>query len=824
MVFFFFFLFSLALGLIDEKIDLLFVSTPCDGSIIISIKGEPWFFSESVFFRSNSQLYSSSDKSLLIKSCRKNIIGHDEMLGDFRTTEIFWQTKDNDVPFITIVKHYLKYDMVSFHQKWPLGAKNTSSNHLVCNREETEWIGCDWPEVISSFPSFVVGKQNDNSSRKGWLEFYGEHLNDESNPNHRGPRIGRWEKKSLLKGGLLAGPIAVFDETGTTAVISSMNKHMSASVEYEAEEGVLRYGVMGGVDSIPDQFEISFFMVVEASGINKGFEKWGKILLHIGEKSNQTFKKDPTCNYLGYQTDNGAFYYYHPSIGGNFLETLTAVIMTPANSTLETIPYYYVELDSWRYFKGPGSTGGEGVPIGGGLKNWSTDPLMFPGGDTGVQELKERTKLKGFLAHNRWFQNITDYAEENGGKWKFILEKDSNAYPGNAFALPIQEEFWSEILIEAKEKWGLLVYEQDWLWTQFLGMNATTRTVDLADRWLEQMDQGAKKTGTVIQYCMAIPRHVLASTSLHSVAQVRVSDDYGPGVRDQQWRIGRSSMLAWSLGLAAYKDGWMSVMEEFGGAFNGKEPYPELQSAVSAFSTGPVTPSDGVTQNNRDLIMRTCTKSGKLLHPSRSATAIDRSYIEEAITKFNRNSSFWPNRTEIWATFTAFEDETLFIHVLAADLQQQTLTIQLKEVDMTYSQLSRKFKYWATYRSWPSKDVKLHKFSEASFQFDKRSLPEFEIWHAVPVFEENGYGWSLLGEKEKWIGVSETRIERITKKNNGIELIVKGDIGEIVKLFFLNSNLNTMEPIEEVEVICDYSNSKLGLGKVNIPEKECLIF
>ena len=282
-------------------------------------------------------------------------------------------------------------------------------------------------------------------------------------------------------------------------------------------------------------------------------------------------------------------------------------------------------------------------------------------------------------------------------------------------------------------------------------------------------------------------------------------------------------MLASSLGLAAYKDGWMSIKEEVGGAFKGKEPYPELQSAVSAFSTGPVTPNDGVAQNNRDLIMKTCTKSGKLLHPSKSAVAIDRSYIEEGITDFNRNSSFWPNRTEIWASYTVFEDQAPFIHVLAADLQKENITIQLKEVDMTFNQLSKKSEYWVTYRSWPSKYVKLHRFSETSFQLVKRSLPEFEIWHAVPVFEENGNGWSLLGEKEKWIGVSRTRIERITRKHQGMELIVKGDVGEIVTLLFLNSDLNTMKPIQEVEVTCNFSNSKTGMAKVNIPEKTCFI-
>ena len=291
------FLFYIASGLVDQKSALFSLSTPCDGSVTISIQGEPWFFSDSVFLRAHSQLFSSSDNSLLVKSCKKNLIGHDTIHGDFQATEIVWQTKNHDIPFITIVKQYAENDMVSFHQKWPLGALNTSTNHQVCNHKEMEWIGCDWPEVISSFPSFFVGKQSEyftekQFSRKGWPEFYGEHLNDEHNSEHRGPRIGPWEKEALIKGGLLAGPIAVFDETGTTAIMSSLIKHMSASVEHKIEEGVLRYGVMGGVNSIPPGFEVSFFMVVEISGINQGFEKWGKLLLAQGKKSDQTFKNE----------------------------------------------------------------------------------------------------------------------------------------------------------------------------------------------------------------------------------------------------------------------------------------------------------------------------------------------------------------------------------------------------------------------------------------------------------------------------------------------------------------------------------------------------
>ena len=87
------------------------------------------------------------------------------------------------------------------------------------------------------------------------------------------------------------------------------------------------------------------------------------------------------------------------ALGGEYSATLAAVVNTT------DIPYRYLQLDSWRYFKVPihstthspptpqpetldlnltsmqaaGSTGGEGVPLGGGLKNWTTNATWFAG-------------------------------------------------------------------------------------------------------------------------------------------------------------------------------------------------------------------------------------------------------------------------------------------------------------------------------------------------------------------------------------------------------------------------------------------------------------
>jgi hypothetical protein len=54
----------------------------------------------------------------------------------------------------------------------------------------------------------------------------------------------------------------------------------------------------------------------------------------------------------------------------------------------------------------------------------------------------------------------TVYAKQNGGKYNWLIE-------GNE-AVPLDQSFWDDLMAEAKA-WGLYVYEQDWLFTEYVG-------------------------------------------------------------------------------------------------------------------------------------------------------------------------------------------------------------------------------------------------------------------------------------------------------------------------------------------------------------------
>jgi hypothetical protein len=74
----------------------------------------------------------------------------------------------------------------------------------------------------------------------------------------------------------------------------------------------------------------------------------------------------------------------------------------------------------------------------------------------------------------------------------------------------------------------------------------------------------------------------------------------------EQWRIGISSIFASALGLAPFKDVYWSTEYQPNNNYGTKasEPYPELESAISTLSTGPVGPGDKIGYMNKDVIMR----------------------------------------------------------------------------------------------------------------------------------------------------------------------------------------------------------------------------
>ena len=125
---------------------------------------------------------------------------------------------------------------------------------------------------------------------------------------------------------------------------------------------------------------------------------------------------------LGYSTDNGAYYYYLTEPNRTAEQTLVDV---SAYAAAQLIPYSYVLLDSWWYYKGSG----------GGVTTWDARPDIFPDGLGG---LYRKTGWKQML-HNRYWDPTTRYATKNGGRYHFIDD-------GSPVLVPDDQRFWDDLI------------------------------------------------------------------------------------------------------------------------------------------------------------------------------------------------------------------------------------------------------------------------------------------------------------------------------------------------------------------------------------------
>ena len=97
----------------------------------------------------------------------------------------------------------------------------------------------------------------------------------------------------------------------------------------------------------------------------------------------------------------------------------------------------YALLDSWWYLQGRG----------GGVKNWTAQPRVFP---DGMKFLAERTGW-AFQLHNRYWAADNVYATQNGGSYEFIVE--------GSYAIPTEQRLWDDLLANGTS-WGMRTYEQ----------------------------------------------------------------------------------------------------------------------------------------------------------------------------------------------------------------------------------------------------------------------------------------------------------------------------------------------------------------------------
>ncbi len=593
--------------------------------------------SDDIYVSLSGKRLSLREGTLVYHSCGKNDIlsSGQDALGSYEKYSLCYGTSSDSILLRGNIRVYPH--TVVFEQVFPTALENTSVGNADL--------------LSTSFPSFQIKEEHVGDAFAQWVSWYYVNLDEEAQkvkdanshhvqrktlvaPGFNSPQFGKWNEDTIMLGGIGgSGVVAVYDSQGkNTMVMSAMTNAMTVS-HITDNNGVLSYGIMGNVTTIPQNYHIEIivqFPTNPSQGLTETVYEWGNSMRAVYNKPSTASarERDITLQYLGYTTDNGAYYYYHTEPNKNYEDTLLDLAeyaKNPLNheknqiksiSQSQSIPYKYILLDSWWYYKGSN----------GGVSNWSPQPDLFP---NGLEYLYEKTKW--FVqAHNRYWSLDNVYSKSFNGPYTFVEDYVKNG------SMPYDDRFWSDLLSLPSKSWGLKVYEQDWLFNEFYQyVSAMLEDVEKAQYWLTSMASGAKKNDLTIQYCMPYMRHVLTSVQFDVVTQARASDDYvvAPYEGNPNWRIAGQSLIFDALGLASSKDGYWSTSFQPNNPYGEEryEPCPRLQAAVTALSAGPVAIADGIGYSDVDLIMKSVRLDGRLLQPSAPATLIDAVFVESAL-------------------------------------------------------------------------------------------------------------------------------------------------------------------------------------------------
>lgn len=210
--------------------------------------------------------------------------------GDFNSTELSWTGPGATVLVVTTWLQYEDAPACGFEASFPSAITTATSS-------------ADPPGVLLEFPSWNIGAP----SSLGYLQWSGTMLNQK---NDLGPFIGTWTLGANFSDALSSGPTVLFDEAGNESlVLSPSSQFMAISSAPSSEGDSLAWGPMGTAESLPVGFSYSCVAWFGAT-INGNVMAWGQALLSKHGKTHGLSFTDFTNTHLGYNTDNGAYYYY----------------------------------------------------------------------------------------------------------------------------------------------------------------------------------------------------------------------------------------------------------------------------------------------------------------------------------------------------------------------------------------------------------------------------------------------------------------------------------------------------------------------------------
>jgi hypothetical protein len=392
-------------------------------------------------------------------------------------------------------------------------------------------------------------------------------------------------------------PWLLFDDQMHAAIISPA-AHFAVSIVTGDGKSEVSGEFRPTLAQIPAGFAQQTLLAID-QGINRTWDTWGHALTDLQGKDRPANDADPGLKYLGYWTDNGAFYYYHYDKDKGYAGTLLALA---DHFHQEQIPVRYLQLDSWWYYKSlTAPNGKEGKPKKsdlpqeewnryGGLMEYRAHPTVFP---EGLAAFQRKLGLP-LITHNRWIDTKSPYHQ------KYKISGIAGVDPG----------YWKEIADYCKSC-GVVTYEQDWLNYISVYSPKLTSSPDLADAFLGGMATACRDAGLSIQYCMPLPWQLVQLSKYANVTTSRVSDDR---FQPSHWRdFLYTSRLVGALGTWPWTDVYMSGETD--------------NLLLSVLSGGMVGFGDEKGKENKDNLLKAARADGVLVKPDAAIVPLDASYL-----------------------------------------------------------------------------------------------------------------------------------------------------------------------------------------------------
>jgi hypothetical protein len=345
-----------------------FAADSASGAYNLTVGGEVWFESAPTAVHIDGQWYTSGNGMLAWQGSHQ-AEGNDR-LGSFTRLQFDWSAsaRNRTWPVEMAVRMYHASNAVVFEQYFSRGLPKTATRSRGYGvRSATDPL----PDTPSTaFPAFDCRRGKLGEGGLGFLAW--EDRNTAMEKRGLGAKVtsglfqGSGPEFELVRGGLFGGGVLSLSEhhgsyRTTTAVLSQLSHFFTGSFSYLPDRTELRFGVLGGILSVPAHTRIETMLYV-SQGVNAAYEGWGRQLLkwhgkpRVGPAAssvvrypvyypssirNTTFSHpNASPSSLGYSTT--AFYFYHsrtqgkPRVHTSYSDTLLAVA-----SDKPKLPYRY---------------------------------------------------------------------------------------------------------------------------------------------------------------------------------------------------------------------------------------------------------------------------------------------------------------------------------------------------------------------------------------------------------------------------------------------------------------------------------------------------